>query len=209
MKEERGAPYTFVFFGRSGSGKGVQSQKLISYLNKNFTERKTLYIETGQLFRNFIKEDESYSQKRIGEVINGGGLLPAFLPVWMWADFLVRNFSGEENLVFDGVARRVEEAPILEEALRFYQRPKPFVVRINASPECVTERLLKRGRKDDTKERIKERLDWYEENVVPSIGFFEENKNVDFVNINGDQTPDEVYFEMMQKTIKRSQNDTT
>ncbi len=201
MNKEKRAPYSFCFFGRSGSGKGVQSQKMIEYLNKDFPERETLYIETGQLFRDFIKENRNYSPKRVKEIMNEGGLLPAFLPIWMWSGFLVDNFSGRENLIFDGVARRLEEAPILEEAFIFYKIPKPFIVYVDTSPECVMDRLLKRGRSDDTEEKIKERLEWYEENVLPSINFFKESKYVDFISVNGDQTPDEVHFEILKKTL--------
>ncbi|MGM0482317.1 MAG: adenylate kinase family protein [Patescibacteria group bacterium] len=194
-------PYTFCFFGRSGAGKGVQSQKIIEHLENKSSNREVLYIETGRLFRDFIKNNTSFSRDMVKKVMDEGGLLPAFLPVWMWSDFLVKNFSGKEHLVFDGVARRLREAPILEEALAFLKRNRAFVVYIDVSPECAMERLKGRGRNDDTEEKIKERLDWYEENVIPAIDFFRESEHVEFISIDGDQTPEEVHQSILKSTV--------
>ncbi|MFP4616763.1 MAG: adenylate kinase family protein [Candidatus Paceibacterota bacterium] len=193
--------YTFSFFGRSGAGKGIQSGKMKEYLNERYPEKKTLYIETGQLFRDFIKNNQSYSRDIVKSVLDEGGLLPAFLPIWMWSEFLVKKFSGDENLIFDGVARRYVEAPVFEEALAFYNCSKPFIVYIDVSPECAMERLKKRGRHDDVEEKIQERLDWYEENVMPAIDFFRESKNVRFVSINGDQSPENVHKDIVKNTL--------
>ncbi|MGM0629117.1 MAG: adenylate kinase family protein [Patescibacteria group bacterium] len=193
--------YTFCFFGRSGAGKGMQSKKMVEHLENNFSERNVLYIETGKLFREFVKNDESYSSDLVKNVMDEGGLLPAFLPVWMWSNFLVKNFSGEEHLIFDGVARRLVEAPILEEALAFFKRNRSFVVYIDVSPECAMDRLMERGRGDDTREKIKERLDWYEENVIPAIDYFRKSEHVEFISIDGDQTPEEVHQSILQNTI--------
>jgi adenylate kinase len=198
--------FVFCFFGRSGSGKGVQSQKMIASLNKRDPEKDVLYVETGQLFRNFIKNNQGFSSDAVRKEMERGGLLPAFLPVWMWSDYLVKNYTGKEHLIFDGVARRLNEAPILEDALRFYNCEKPYVIYIEVSPECVIERLLKRGRSDDTEEKIMERLDWYEKNVVPSIDFFRNSENVNFVQIDGDKEPDEIHREIVEKTFE-SKND--
>ncbi len=206
MQINKEGPHVFCFFGRSGSGKGVQSQRMITHLKEISPEREVLYIETGRLFREFIAENEDHSADLVKEVIDNGGLLPAFLPVWMWSDFLIKKYTGNESLVFDGIARRLRESPILEEALRFYKCVKPFVVYIDVSPECVMERLKKRGRIDDTEEKIKDRLEWYEENVVPSIEFFRKSESVNFVSVNGEQDPDEVHREIVGKTL-RGEND--
>lgn len=204
MEIAKESGFVFCFFGRSGSGKGVQSQKMIASLNKRDSEKETLYVETGQLFRNFIKNDQSFSSDTVKKEMEKGGLLPAFLPVWMWSDYLVKNYTGKEHLIFDGVARRLEEAPILEEALLFYKCEKPYIIYIEASPECVMERLLKRGRFDDNEEKIKERLDWYKKNVVPSINYFRNSDNVNFVHIDGDREPDEVHQEIVEKTFENN-----
>lgn len=199
--------YTFCLFGRSGAGKGVQSKMLLTYLENLNPDNNAIYVETGQLFRDFVKNNQAnYSSGKVREVIVGkGGLLPAFLPVWMWANHLIKNFSGKEHLVLDGLARRVSEAPILEEALLFYGRFKPFIVDIEISDEFVMNRLLKRDRVDDTEEKIRERLEWYDKNVVPSINYFRNSDKVNFIVVNGEQTPEEVHTDIIKNTIEKMQ----
>lgn len=192
-------PRTFLFFGRSGAGKGTQAKKLVTYLQEIDTERDTLYIETGKLFRDFIEHHNSYVSTRVKQVLEEGGLLPAFLPVWMWANYLVSSFTGEEHLVFDGVGRRAEEAPILSEALGFFNRDGSHLLYINSSREWCKDRLLERGRSDDTPEDIDNRLDWYEENVVPTIEALEKDPNFYLLDINGEQSVDEVHQEILNK----------
>ena len=48
---------TFIFIGRSGCGKGTQVTLLQEHIKKQDHKRHILfYIETGERFRQFIKE---------------------------------------------------------------------------------------------------------------------------------------------------------
>jgi len=194
-------PQTFVFYGRSGSGKGTQVDLLIKYLSEKDPKRKSLHVETGRLLREFVAKDKSYTGIKVKDVIDHGGLLPEFVPIHIWAEFMFKNITGDEHIVCDGVARRAPEAPVLDSAFNFYNRESPHIVLINVSPEWAMERLLSRGRNDDTKESIKKRSDWFDENVRPAIDFFEKNPYYKFHNINGEQTVEEVHAEIM-KAIK-------
>jgi adenylate kinase family enzyme len=129
-----------------------------------------------------------------------GGLLPEFLPIWIWTEYLVKHFSGEEHMVLDGLARRAHEAPILDSALRFYQREKPFVILINVSKKWAIERLLGRGRSDDNVSDIEKRVNWYYENVLPSVEYFKTNDFYNFIEINGEQEIEDVFKEIILKT---------
>lgn len=191
-------PLTFIFFGRSGSGKGTQARLLAQFLNEK-TERKALYIETGQRFREFIERNKSFSSVLTRDVIENGGLMPEFLPIWIWTDFLVNNFTGEEHLVLDGLSRRIDEAPILENALRFYRREHTFVVYLNVSREKAFTMMKSRGREDDTDLYINNRLDWFENTVMPVINHFKSREGFQFLDINGEQT-----IEKVQEDILRS-----
>ena len=103
-------PITCVFFGPSGSGKGTQAKMLIEYLSKLDPNRKTLYVETGQRFRDFTKTP-NYTANKVKDLMANGKFLPSFFPVWTWSGFLIENFTGNEHLVFDGVCRQPEESP--------------------------------------------------------------------------------------------------
>lgn len=190
------SPLTFIIFGPSGSGKGTQAHLLIDYLKKVDEKRVTLYIETGQKFRDFAV-GESYTAKLVREIMNTGALLPEFLPVWMWAEVLVREIKGNENIIFEGVSRREHEAPILDSAMHFYKRENPIVISIELSKDSATRRLLTRQRYDDTPADITERLAWYDKNVVPAIEYFKNDPYYKFITVNGEASIEEVHQGIM------------
>ena len=189
---------TFIFMGRSGSGKGTQATLLEEYLLREDPQTKALYIQTGQHFREFAKKG-THTSALIRDVLTEGGLLPEFLPVWAWTEFLVHHFTGEEHLIFDGVTRRANEAPVLDGALKFYKRENPDVIVIKVSQKWATERLLERGRRDDTQAEIQKRLNWYESDVAPVVEFFKSNPYYRFHEICGEQTREKVHQEIVNK----------
>jgi adenylate kinase family enzyme len=190
--------YTFIIFGASGSGKGTQAHLLIDLLKKIDSEKEVMYIETGQKFRDFA-DGPSYTAALVKGVMSTGALLPEFLPIWMWTEILVHDFKGNENIIFEGVSRREHEAPILDSALRFYKREKPFVISLVVSKEWATQKLMARGRYDDTPADIKERLAWYDKNVIPAIDFFKNDPYYKVVEINGEQSIEDVHKEILSK----------
>lgn len=192
-------PKTFIFFGPSGSGKGTQAKLLIEKINALDPQGRVLYLETGQKFREFSTE-ASITSKLTKEIMQEGGLLPEFLPIWIWTEYLIRHCSGNEHMVLDGLSRREHEAPILDSAMKFYKRENPIVISIEVSKEWAGERLKNRGRSDDTKLDIESRLSWYDKNVVPAINYFKNNPYYKFININGEQTIEEVHREILEKT---------
>lgn len=192
-------PITAVFFGRSGSGKGTQAELLIKFLRKKDAGRETIYVETGQKFRDFVKNSPSYMAKRIYEVIHAGRFLPPFIPIWMWTQFLIDEVkTGDEHMVFDGVCRQPEEGPILDGALQFLGKEKPFIILLDAHEEEVTRRLLKRGRHDDTTEKISSRLKAFEAGAMPSVRHFMKSPSVRFININGNQSIEDVHKDIVK-----------
>ena len=191
-------PQTFIFFGRSGSGKGTQATLLKEYIEKTDPKRKVLYVETGAKFREFMAKN-NYSNGLAKAVIDSGGLLPAFLPVWLWTDFFINNLTGTEHLVLDGLSRRAIEAPVLDSAMHFYNRENPYVIVVNTSETWARERLLARGRHDDSVPDINRRLAWYKSDVEPTLEFFRHNSHYQFIEINGEQKIEAVHKELMSK----------
>ncbi len=192
-------PQTFIFFGPSGSGKGTQARLLIDELKKRNPERRTLYLETGEKLREFA-EEASITSSLTKETLDKGELLPEFLPIWIWTEYLVRHLSGHEHLFMDGSPRKLDEAVILDSAIKFYKREKPFVVSIEVSDAWATERLKERGRGDDNDEEIKSRLLWYKDNVLPAIEFFKNNPYYQFVSVSGERAIEEVHAELLTRT---------
>lgn len=192
------SPLTFIFFGPSGSGKGTQSKLLIEKIKEIDPNKKVLYLETGERLRNFAKQN-SFSAKKTKEVIDAGGLMPEFLPIWIWSQFFIDNINGNEHLVIDGISRKVHEAWILDTALQFYSRQEPTIISIVVSPEWATGRLEERGRIDDRAEEIKRRMEWYEKSVKPALEHFRSNSYYKFIEINGEQSIEDVHREILNK----------
>jgi len=190
---------TFVFFGRSGSGKGTQAKLLIEYLDKNKTN-KNLYIETGQYFRDFIAKEHNHSANLTRKVLDEGGLMPVFMPIWLWTGILVEKFTGKEDLILDGLCRRPDEAPVLDSAVKFFGLKKPFIIYINTDKEWSLKRLKERGRSDDDKEEdMLRKLNWFDWNVVPAMSYFHENEDYNFIEVNGEKSIEEVHAEIVSK----------
>ena len=187
---------TFIFFGRSGSGKGTQAEMLKKYL----TEKKgvePIYIETGQKFRNFT-DQSNYSAQLTKEIMSTGGLMPVFMPIWLWTTDLVNKFDGKRDLILDGLCRRPDEAPVLDSAVKFYKLSKPFVFYIKTSDAWSFDRLKSRGRSDDSDEYIKSRIAWFEWNVMPAMAYFYDNPDYNFFEINGEQSVESVHAEILK-----------
>jgi adenylate kinase len=195
-------PQTYIFFGPSGSGKGKQAELLMEVLKQREPEKKIIYIETGEKFRK-LAEENSYTGREVNKIIDGGQLAPVFLPIWAWADSLVANFSGNEYVLFDGTPRKLEEAGILDSAIKFYNLENPVVISLEVSDEVTTERLLKRGkekgREDDNEEEIKKRLDFYKTDVVPAINYFKNDSYYKFISIDAEKSIEVVHQDILQK----------
>jgi len=199
VSDKPNVPKTFIFIGRSGCGKGTQADLMLSFLCKVGDRTcKTLHIESGALLRQFAQGD-NFTQKKIKDVLGAGALVPESVIVALWTDYIIANFNGTENMIFDGTPRKLHEAQLLDNALQFYGIEKPTVVYINVSQKWSENRLLGRARKDDTAEAIKKRLDWFDTEVMKTIDFYRTNPYYNFVDINGEQPIEEVHNEIMAK----------
>lgn len=189
---------TFIFFGRAGSGKGTQADLIMKLLKEKDPTKKCLYLETGQKLREFIERD-NHSAHLTKEVLETGGLMPPFMPIWLWTTFLVDNFTGNEHLIFDGLCRRRYESPILDTALKFYKRNEVVVVIIDTSNEWSIQRAIARGRSDDDLPEIKKRLAWFDEEVVHAMQYFIDDPFYKIIRVNGEQTIERVHEDIVSK----------
>jgi adenylate kinase family enzyme len=87
----------------------------------------------------------------------------------------------------------------LESIFDFYKLEKPVVINIDISKEQSIDRLMARGRIDDNREDIAERLSWYETDVAPAIAFYENNPKYNFIKIDGNRSIEDVYKDIIEK----------
>jgi adenylate kinase len=191
-------PQTIILIGRSGCGKGTQATLLRHRLDHIDRERQPiLYVETGQHFREFIREG-TFSSTLSKETYERDERQPNFLACWMWSKVLIEELTEGMHLIFDGAPRARAEAEILTTALRFYSRVKPVVIHINVSREWSEEKLLKRGRSDDVNiEKIDRRLDWFDRDVIPAINYFKSDPYYHYIEVNGEQPVEKVHSDIV------------
>ena len=187
---------TFVLVGRSGSGKGTQANLLMEKI-KQFGPADIFYLQTGQRFRDFISSP-GYTTELSKGLEESGKLQPSFLAIWIWSNILIENLKMTQHLVIDGTPRKLGEAVIFIDAMKFYER-RARVINIEVSREWSKERLLGRQRSDDVEALIDKRLDWFDLDVLPVIEYFRSCGEVDFYNINGEQTIEEVHQDIVKK----------
>jgi len=188
--------HTFIIIGRSGSGKGTQVDLLKEYMHTNAPEARQFHLYTGDEFRAFIKGD-GYSSTLARAIAEEGGLQPSFLAIHMWSKKLTAEFNGEEQLFIDGSPRTYTESLALDSAFEFYGRTKRFVIVIDVSKEEATERLLSRGRTDDTREAVEERVSWFDTTVVPALTYFKDNNDYHCFTIDGEQSIEGVHEDIV------------
>lgn len=194
--------YAFVFIGRSGCGKGTQAELLKAFLaSRNIAP--VLYIETGNLFREFI-QGETFSQRRSKDLYERSVRQPDFLACHMWSHLLLSSFEEGMSVIFDGTPRSLPEAQVLVSSFTFFSFSKVFVINLDVSREWSEKRLRERGRFDDQgSDKITKRLDWYDMDVLPAVSFFEKSLGENFVRINGEQSIELVEKEIQESIVSR------
>ena len=190
-------PQTLIFFGMQGSGKGTQVSLLKEHITAGDESAEIFQYETGNGFREMAKT-ESHTASLVKQTLDEGGIIPVFLPIALWANAFKNEYKGTEHVVIDGFPRRIVEAEVLHSALEFYNRLPAKVIVLDLNEDLAVERLVARGRHDDTEEAIRKRLGWYKDDVSPILDWYEEHDGYDVVKINGVQSEKEVHTDIVK-----------
>ncbi len=195
-------PYLFVFLGRTGCGKGTQSVLLSHYLKKKDPSKDVFYVSTGDEFRKFMHTG-TYTAGKVKEIVESGNYVPSFLASMMWSNVIAREFKENTHMIIDGSPRTLAEKEIFDTIFYFYDKPTVFdfekvhVIYMNVSNKWATDKLLKRSRHDDTDLLIQNRMDWFEQNIMPVINKYKSEKKVSFHEINGEQSIEKVHEDII------------
>ncbi|MDO8514275.1 MAG: nucleoside monophosphate kinase [bacterium] len=160
-------PLTVLFFGSQGAGKGTQVKMLIEYLQSK-SNRVIIRIDMGQELRN-LRDTGTYAGKLTGEIIDNGIRIYDFMAIYLQTKKLVDNFTGEEHVIADGLARGEDQTRGFDDMVKFFKREDLQIVNLVISDDTAVTRLLARGRNDDTEEAIRRRLAWTKTDVVPQL----------------------------------------
>lgn len=189
---------TFIFIGRSGSGKGTQLELLREYLKSNNENILIKSIVMGDIFRAFFKEP-GYVQDIARDVsMNQGKFQPNFLTDALFVRSVIDIVDEKSILFFDGYPRNISQLEIIEELLKYVKRENPVVINIEVSRDNVKNRMLARGRGDDNEKAIESRLDEYDKFIVPMIEVLKSDSFFKYFEINGEGTIEEIHNNLIK-----------
>lgn len=189
-------PFTIIFIGPQGSGKGTQISKLDALLSALDPSRRVVDIQTGRRFRALAAQGEGYTEEHVAETLDSGVLQPLFLSVHLWGDAMRTHVDEDCHLLIDGFPRTVAEATVLESALAFYQRSRLVIINLETPEEIVRKRMIERARPDDTPASIEARLTWYRNETLPVLAYYRTRADTVVNDIDGTKSIEGVFAEI-------------
>jgi adenylate kinase len=171
-----------IFLGPPGAGKGTQAKTLAEFLG-------IPHISTGDILRQAI-QDKTNLGMQAQSFMDKGELVPDTLVEDMVKERLQQP-DAKTGWILDGFPRKVTQAEFLAELLTSLGQGGEKVINLDAPDEAVITRLLGRGRKDDTEEVIRRRLEVYRDETAPLINYFTDRQKL--LTVNGNQSQEEVF----------------
>lgn len=178
-----------ILLGPPGAGKGTQAERICA-------SHGLLHLSTGELLRAAVKDGTELGAKAKG-FMDAGELVPDDLVSDLVAERL-RGLADDAGFLLDGFPRNDGQAAALEKEPK--GRAIDCVVYIRLERDEILERLLGRGRSDDTEDVINNRLDVYARETAPLIEHYEAKGILE--KVDGLGTIDEV-FGRIQEALRR------
>ena len=164
-----------LFLGAPGAGKGSQAE-LLSQTNSY------LHLSTGELLRKEIEMNTTIGIQ-VKDIMNRGELVSDELVLNIVRKNLVKDNSG---WILDGYPRNLSQASSLNEVLNEINQPLEIVLYLDIPEEVLIKRLLLRGRKDDTEETIRKRVEIYKKTTEPLIQYFKDLSLLKYIDADRD-----------------------
>ena len=175
-------PISLVIFGRQGSGKGTQCAHLVERYG-------CVHISTGDMLRAAVAAETELGLQAKA-VMDSGGLVSDDIMIGIVGERLAEDDVTAGGFLLDGFPRTPNQAEALAGIAADLGLTIAAAINLDVPVDEVTERMMARGREDDTEEAIRTRLGLYEEQTAPLIDWFDERELLTVVDGLG--TEDEV-----------------
>ena len=175
-----------IFIGMPGCGKGTHSKKIAAKFGFE-------HLSTGDLLRKEV-DLKTLLGTEVAEIIKNG----KFVSDEIISEIIFKNLSADKNYILDGFPRNLKQANILSDYLKEKASKKIYsVVHLELPESVVMDRLLGRGRADDTEEIIKRRLSIYKEETESLLAFYEEKSLI--IRVSSDDSIENVQKLILKK----------
>lgn len=187
-----------VIFGAPGSGKGTQSDRLISKYGLH-------HISTGEVLRDHIARGTELG-KIADSYISKGLLIPDDLMIRVLEHVLDSDPENtSKGVIFDGFPRTIDQAKALKKMLASRGSKVHAVVGLEVPEDELIRRMINRGketgRADDNLDTIKNRLSVYHSQTSPLREYYiSEGK---YHGIDGAGDVDEIFSRIKESLHSR------
>jgi adenylate kinase len=158
-----------ILFGPPGVGKGTQAAKLAGAHN-------LLHISTGDILRAAIAEGTPLGLKAKA-FVESGGLVPDDVIIGLVGEVLAANKASGKGFLLDGFPRTLAQAESLDHLFPRLDISGVRIIMLAAPEEELINRMIQRGielgRKDDTADTIRHRLNVYYQQTEPVKAYYE------------------------------------
>ncbi|ASR42898.1 adenylate kinase [Luteimonas sp. RC10] len=166
-----------VLLGAPGSGKGTQAARLKEHL-------QVPHISTGDLLRAEVAAGTPLGLQAKA-VMDRGDLVSDEILLGMLEDRLSREDT-RAGFILDGYPRNLAQAAALDALLAKLGQTFDAAVQLEVDNEQIVERLAGRakaeGRADDSPESVRHRLNVYDQQTAPVIGFYRDHGQLTVVD---------------------------
>ncbi|MBD0024441.1 adenylate kinase [Gordonia pseudamarae] len=152
-----------VILGPPGAGKGTQAELLSEALG-------IPHISTGDLFRANISQGTPVGIEA-KKYLDAGNLVPSEITVDMVRARLAEP-DAVKGFILDGFPRSTEQGDALAQILADLDATLDGVLSFDVDADVVVERMLSRGRADDTEDVIRNRLSVYATETAPLLEYY-------------------------------------
>ena len=152
-----------LFIGPPGAGKGTQAGKVAARLG-------IPHISTGEMFRDHVARGTDLG-RQVDAIMAAGDYVPDEITVAMLEERIAQD-DALRGYILDGFPRTVAQVMSLDQLLG--DEGLDVVVVLQVEENELVERLLARGRADDTEETIRNRLKIYLEQTQPLIDIYDD-----------------------------------
>lgn len=189
--------FNIILFGPPGSGKGTQSERLISRYGLK-------HLSTGDILRSEIAQNTPLGLAA-KNFMDKGQLVPDEVVIGMISSALDAN-PGAKGFLFDGFPRTAAQAEALDKLLELKNAPIAVMLALNVGEEELVKRLLKRGetsgRSDDTNtEVIKARITEYYNKTAAVADYYRRFNKV--AMIKGEGSIDDIFSSLCREIDSR------